>query len=174
MPRAGWGCHTGPVYRWVVAGGLIERDGSLLLVRNHRRDGRVDWTPPGGVIDDGEGVLAGLQREVREETGLDVVEWRGPAYHVEAEAPDMDWHLRVEVHVATGVAGSVAIDDPDGIVEAVDFVPLADVETRLIGSPRWVVEPLLHWLGDRSGVAPTFHYAVRGTPADGLAVERRQ
>jgi ADP-ribose pyrophosphatase YjhB (NUDIX family) len=36
---------------WFVAGALIERDGELLLVQNRRRNGRVDWSPPGGVIE---------------------------------------------------------------------------------------------------------------------------
>ena len=58
---------------WLVAGGLVERDdGRLLLVQNRRRDGSLDWTPPGGVIDHGETIHEGLAREVREETGLDV------------------------------------------------------------------------------------------------------
>lgn len=161
------------MYRWVVAGGLIEREGALLLVRNHRRDGRVDWTPPGGVIDAGEGLLVGLQREVREETGLDVCEWSGPAYRVEAEAPDMAWHLRVEVHLAGPADGALVVEDPDGIVDAARFVPFAEVEQRLAASPRWVVEPLVDWLRDRPAAPRTFSYEVRGTPGEGLAVERR-
>ena len=40
--------------RWSVASGLLESDGRLLLVANRRRSGAVDWSPPGGVIDDGE------------------------------------------------------------------------------------------------------------------------
>ena len=156
-----------------MAGALVEKHGDLLLVRNRRRDGRADWSPPGGVIDDGEGLMTGLGREVHEETGLQVQAWRGPAYEVEAEAPEMDWHLRVEVHVAVDVAGRLRVDDPDGIVEAADFVAPADVAARLGSAPRWVAEPLLDWLEHRHADAPTFRYEVRGTLEEGLRVERR-
>ena len=82
----------------------------------------MDWSPPGGVVDEGEELRGGLTREVREETGFAVRRWRGPAYYgIEAIAPDLDWHLRVEVHRAAEVDGDLtrdplAVDDPDGIV----------------------------------------------------------
>ena len=46
--------------QWSVASGLLEADGRLLLVANRRRNGAVDWSPPGGVIDDGDDPAAGL------------------------------------------------------------------------------------------------------------------
>ena len=36
---------------WLVGGAVIEGPAGLLLVRNRRRDGSFDWSPPGGVID---------------------------------------------------------------------------------------------------------------------------
>ena len=51
-------------------GGLLTRQGATLLVANRRRDGRVEWTPPGGVVDRGEVSEEALSREVLEETGL--------------------------------------------------------------------------------------------------------
>ena len=83
-----------------MAGAVIEGPEGLLMVRNRRRDGSHDWSTPGGVIDRGETVRAGLSREVYEETGLVVTDWEGPLYEVDALAPDLDWHLRVEVHRA--------------------------------------------------------------------------
>ena len=56
---------------WVVGAGLLLREESLLLVHNRRRSGREDWTPPGGVIEEGEPMLVGLTREVQEETGIE-------------------------------------------------------------------------------------------------------
>ena len=47
-----------------------------------------------------EELIEGLTREVEEETGLAVARWQGPLWSAEAEAPDMGWTLRVEVHRA--------------------------------------------------------------------------
>ena len=61
--------------RWQVAGGLLADRRGLLLVANRRRDGSVDWSTPGGVVDDGETPIVALGREVAEETGLIVDAW---------------------------------------------------------------------------------------------------
>ena len=42
---------------WLVGGGIVTSERGLLLVQNRRRDGREDWTPPGGVIDPGETLI---------------------------------------------------------------------------------------------------------------------
>ena len=56
---------------FTVAGALVESSDGLLLVRNQRRNGATDWSTPGGVIDATDAsLLAGLTREVEEETGL--------------------------------------------------------------------------------------------------------
>ncbi len=52
-----------------VAGVITDDDGRALLIR--RRD-TLHWEPPGGVLELDEAIEAGLQREVREETGLKV------------------------------------------------------------------------------------------------------
>ena len=85
---------------WLVGGAVIESTQGLLLVQNRRRDGRLDWSPPGGVIDEGETLIEGLTREVAEETGLAVTSWSEPIYRIEALAPGLGWDLTVEVHRA--------------------------------------------------------------------------
>ncbi len=132
--------------RWSVAAGLLLDHNSVLLVANRRRNGSVDWSPPGGVIDPGERPLEALSREVIEETGLVVEEWSEPIYRVEVIAPhDGGFHLDVQVHRAFSYSGELTIDDPDGIVFDARFVERDGVSQQVAGSPPWVVEPLLEW-----------------------------
>ena len=161
------------MHQWLVAGGLIVREGGLLLVRNRRRNGDYDWSPPGGVIDSGETLIAGLTREVEEETGLVVSRWEGPAYEVEVEAPGLGWHLRVEAHVAVDVTGLLRIDDPDGIVVDAAFVDAGACQGHLAACHPWVAEPLSAWLVERWPDAPTFRYHVEGDDPVRAVVTRR-
>jgi 8-oxo-dGTP diphosphatase len=52
-----------------VAAVIVDSQGRALLIQ--RRD-NARWEPPGGVLELGETITAGLRREVREETGLEV------------------------------------------------------------------------------------------------------
>lgn len=159
---------------WTVASGLVDGPEGLLLVCNRRRWGGHDWSPPGGVIAPGEEVLAGLTREVREETGITVTGWEGPVYRVSAVAAGMGWHLRCEVYVARSFEGELDVDDPDEIVVDAAFLPRARCDELLAGCFRWVREPLGDWLDERWGsTAPRrYHYAVHGSDPRSLRVER--
>jgi 8-oxo-dGTP diphosphatase len=160
---------------WVVGGALIVNDEGLLLVQNRRRNGASDWTPPGGVIDEGELLLAGLTREVEEETGLRVTEWAGPVYEVRCEAPDLGWRLRVEAHLALAYEGELHVDDPDGIVVDARFVEVTACSSHLDGGHPWVCEPLVEWLAERwpAAEARPFGFLVAGADPTSLTVTRR-
>ncbi|MEA3019407.1 MAG: 8-oxo-dGTP diphosphatase [Actinomycetota bacterium] len=156
----------------MVGSALIESEGGLLLVANRRRDGRVDWTPPGGVIDEGEDVLGGLAREVEEETGLRVTAWQGPVYLLEAEAVEAGWHMQVEVHRAVTYEGELHVDDPDGIVEDARFVPIDECEAVLRSSWQLITEPMGAWLTERHTDARTYRYRVAGATRAEMTVVR--
>ena len=158
--------------QWLVGSALIESDEGLLLVANRRRDGRLDWTPPGGVIDDGEDVIAGLTREVEEETGLRVTAWEGPVYHVDAEAADAGWHMRVQVFRAVAFEGELRVDDPDGIVEEARFVPIDECSTTLRSTWELITEPVGAWLTERWTEARTYRYALSGATRAEMVVTR--
>lgn len=151
---------------------MIEGPEGLLLVQNRRHGGHIDWTPPGGVIDEGEDLLEGLTREVREETGLDVVSWSGPLYRISVIAPDMGWHLRVEAWLAVEVTGAIHIDDPDGIVVDARFVGFDECHGHLEGGHPWVVEPLGAWLTERWEHSRHFGYRLEGADTDSMVVTR--
>ena len=158
---------------WLVGGGLILGEGGLLRVRNRRRNGDHDWSPPGGVIDEGETLLAGLTREVEEETGVVVSAWQGPVYEVEVEAPGLGWHLRVEAHVAVDFSGEVRVDDPDGIVVDAAFVDPGACDDHLATCRPCVSEPLGAWLAERWSQPRRFRYVVDGDdPARAVVIRR--
>lgn len=190
-PRGGDGTGAGPcqtdsvtshartgsraIREWTVAGAVVERAGALLLVHNRRRNGDRDWSTPGGVIDAADdSVLAGLAREVREETGIAVRAWEGPLYEVTATAVDLGWRMRCEVHRAVDFDGDLVIDDPDGIVIDAAFVSGADVVTRLIRCLPWVREPLSEWLETRWGASTPhyYDYDVSGSTSAEMRVVR--
>jgi len=56
----------------VVVAGLIEMDGKVLLVRKPKGIGPYPdtWHIPGGKLEQDEGIIEALEREVKEETGL--------------------------------------------------------------------------------------------------------
>lgn len=150
---------------WVVASAIVERADELLLVLNRRQGGVLDWSTPGGVIDpEDPSVLAGLTREVEEETGLIVDAWDDLLYAVEAEALDLGWRMRCEVYRAVRFHGDLRIDDPDGIVIDAAFVPTSDCAERLAQCLQWVREPLMDWLSEpwAPPAARGYRYGVRG------------
>jgi 8-oxo-dGTP diphosphatase len=163
---------------WLVAGALLEAPhlaDHLLLVRNQRHGGHTDWSTPGGVIDDTDAsLLAGLTREVEEETGLRVTAWEGPLYEVRAVAPDMNWELCAHVYRALAYEGEISVDDPDGIVVEAEFLPSDRCLALLAEGARWVHEPVSEWVADRWGpdAHRRYRYEVRGAHRAELQVER--
>lgn len=158
---------------WLVGGAVLVGPEGLLLVRNRRRDGSFDWTPPGGVIDpDDVSITDGIAREVAEETGLVITGWEGLLYEVVAHAPAMGWTMRVEAWLASGWTGEMSFDDPDGIVETAAWVPLDRCGEHLDHGPLWVAEPVLGWMADRWIEPRTFTYHVEGSSRSSSVITR--
>ena len=116
--------------------------------------------------------LAGLAREVQEETGLVVTDWTGPLYEIVAEAPGLGWRLRVEAWLALDFEGELHVDDPDGIVVDARFVCIDDCPVHLTGGHPWVTEPLSEWLAEHWEGKRTYGYKVDGNELRSLVVTR--
>jgi 8-oxo-dGTP diphosphatase len=155
-----------------VGGGLVVVNNQLLLTANRRRQGTLEWTPPGGVIDHGESVIDAISREVREETGLQVDDWEGCHYVVNVTAPDMGWELTVEAWLASSAGGDIIVNDPDGIVEQAEFVEFGEVAGLVETSPLWVRLPLLSWLDIGMQPMEAHHFRVFGADRDTARVEQ--
>ena len=56
----------------VIVGGVIEKDGKILLVQEAQKRCYEKWNIPAGQLDFNETIMQGAIREIKEETGCDV------------------------------------------------------------------------------------------------------
>jgi 8-oxo-dGTP diphosphatase len=61
-----------PKLPMVGVGGVVIQDGRALLIRRGTEPLKGEWSIPGGMLEIGETLLAGVERELLEETGLTV------------------------------------------------------------------------------------------------------
>ena len=61
-----------PTRPYLGVGALIFEDKNVLLVERAKEPLKGYWSLPGGILETGETLAAGIRREVMEETGLDV------------------------------------------------------------------------------------------------------
>lgn len=64
---------TGSERPLVGVGVVIVRDGKILLIKRRNEPGKGLWAVPGGKVEYGETLRDAAVREVKEETGLDIV-----------------------------------------------------------------------------------------------------
>ena len=57
----------------IVAGCIMKKDNKILMVQEAKEKYYGQWNFPAGHVEEGENILEGAIREVKEETGLDVI-----------------------------------------------------------------------------------------------------
>ncbi|MDR9403643.1 MAG: NUDIX hydrolase [Halothece sp. Uz-M2-17] len=110
----------GVIFRHPVTGATIIpvlASGEIVLVR--RRD-TGEWGLPGGIIDWGEEVSATAKRELREETGLDLLEIRRLVGVYSARDRDPRLHS-ISILVEATVSGHLQVQDDLEISEVKAF-----------------------------------------------------
>ncbi len=127
---------------------VARREGKLLLVQQQGRfDPLPSWALPGGQVEPGEELLAGLQRELREETGLTLVGTPIIAFIVQVLRKTEDGlQESLACHFACEVDGQIDPQDPDGLVRAAHWVDECTALERLAMLSWYDCEPLRRWL----------------------------
>ncbi|WP_432986997.1 NUDIX domain-containing protein [Dactylosporangium sp. CA-233914] len=132
-----------------VAAVVVEDDRILLLDQD--TEGDRSWSLPGGKVEAGETIEAALEREVREETGLEVRV--GDLLYVCDVVPARVVHLTFQCRRVGGVLGAVMPGVDSRPIRAVGFVELADLPALGFGE-RFVELARAGWPGAGSYVGP--------------------
>ena len=147
-----------PITAYHVVAALIRQGGSVLLVKERGPDDPEPlWALPGGVLEPGELLTEGLAREVREETGLEILDPGRLLYLLHSGHPGSV----VFVFEVRDWTGQLCGDDPNGFVCDVAFLPVAEAIARLDQLPyRSMREPIVAYL--RGEVGPGAVWLYRG------------
>lgn len=99
-----------------------DKNGQILLVLRNNEPFKDHWALPGGHVDFGETPDNAMVREVKEETGMDVKEYKFFNYFNEFY-PERNWHAVALIYFAT-VEGILAKQEEE--VKELRFFPLKD------------------------------------------------
>lgn len=143
-----------------VAAGILRQGGSVLLVlQQGPKDAAPVWSLPGGVLEEGELFGEALAREVREETGLQVLEVGRLAYLVQLDSASEGCQSVALVHEIVHWRGTLGSQDPDALVQAAEFVPWEEAVRRLGRLPwRHLREPAIAYLSSSPAWPRTWQY----------------
>jgi 8-oxo-dGTP diphosphatase len=109
---------------------IITREDKLLLLQ-HQKKGARYWVLPGGRLQAGETLEAGLKRELREELGLGSVDVGALVIVCETLAPDRN--VVNLIYQAEIGEGRPKLDTTDPVLTGMDWVPvsrLGDLDFR--------------------------------------------
>ena len=103
----------GPV---AAVGALVFREGAVLLVRRGRPPSRDAWAVPGGRVELGESLAEAAEREVREETGIEVRAGE-PVWSFDSVIRDRDGRVRYH-YVVVDLSADYLAGEPRGSDDA--------------------------------------------------------
>ena len=133
-----------------IAIALIRDAGRILLVRQQGPgDAAPYWALPGGRVLPGEFLVEGLVREVREETGLALLDVGELAYVARVDDVEAGYQSTTRVFEINAWHGKPRPADPDALILEAAFFPLAETIQYLEQIPwRAMRDPIVAYLRD--------------------------
>jgi ADP-ribose pyrophosphatase YjhB (NUDIX family) len=138
-----------------VAAAVFDDAGRVLLVQRGRPPRAGSWGLPGGLLEIGETLVAGVQREVREECGVEIAVGAVAGVFepiTRDDAGRIEYHYVVIDYWASWVSGEAHAGDD---AAAVAWAPLASLDDYdLLPDARRVIEQAYAmWASANSGGA---------------------
>jgi len=159
-------------YQIVV--GLLRKGDDVLLVRQQGPEDVVpNWALPGGAVEQGELLTGALAREVREETGLSVVNLGPLLYSLQHVNANTNEAVVVFVFEVSQWEGELQSADPQQVVMEARFMSTAEALDKLQQQLPWRVmrEPLLaHLRGEAQPGAVWLYRRLEGHADDELVL----
>ncbi len=106
----------------IIVGGIIEKDGKVLMVQEKKKRCYGKWNLPAGHLDPNETIIEGAIREIREETGCEV-EATGIATVANKVMPD---DVLVEIIFTTKIIKEEIKLNPEEILD-IKWVNIDDI-----------------------------------------------
>jgi ADP-ribose pyrophosphatase YjhB (NUDIX family) len=135
--------------RYILAAGAIvtRNDREVLMVANDYNEGQLVWNLPGGQAELGEDLKATVSRELREETGIEVLEFGPLAWIIQIWGEHgLPFVLGVAYEVARWQGDvSIANEIQGGAVREAKFISYVEAVERMIPGNR---KAFRDWLSD--------------------------
>lgn len=144
----------------LLALGILRRAGQLVMVRPADEAVGARWFVPGGLIEGGELAVEGLRRELREETGAEVIGICQLAFVSHIDRPVDHMQAIVFGFAIHDWQGELVADDPDHEIGEVALVPIEEACQRLRANGGWpgIQEPLLAYLEEQAKPGTLWFY----------------